>query len=220
MPVKPFLDYLLLEKKYSLHTHKAYRANLLSFQEFIEQSKPGSEGIEKVAYSEVRSWIVSLIQQGNSTRTVNRKLSVLRSYYKFLVRTGHIEVSPLKEHKALKTATKVPLPFSEKEVNEAIEGDFYSDDYNGVLQKTIVNLLYYTGIRRSELIDLKKVHLDLENNLFFTVPERLLYTFRRRLGLYIAQREKVNRRVCVSNGSEIFWDCKHKNKEKPTCVKT
>jgi integrase/recombinase XerC len=172
MPVKPFLDYLLLEKKYSLHTHKAYRANLLSFQEFIEQSKPGSEGIEKVAYSEVRSWIVSLIQQGNSTRTVNRKLSVLRSYYKFLVRTGHIEVSPLKEHKALKTATKVPLPFSEKEVNEAIEGDFYSDDYNGVLQKTIVNLLYYTGIRRSELIDLKKVHLDLENKTIKVLGKR------------------------------------------------
>jgi site-specific recombinase XerC len=66
-------------------------------------------------------------QEGNSTRTVNRKLSVLRSYYKFLVRNGIIEVLPLKEHKALKMASKVPLPFSEEEVLEVLEGDFYPD---------------------------------------------------------------------------------------------
>jgi len=75
MPIKPFLDYLLLEKNYSLHTHKAYQANLESFQNFIQDSQPETEGIENVSYSEIRSWIVDLIQQGNSTRTVNRKLS-------------------------------------------------------------------------------------------------------------------------------------------------
>lgn len=172
MPIKPFLDYLLLEKNYSLHTHKAYQANLESFQNFIQDSQPETEGIENVSYSEIRSWIVDLIQQGNSTRTVNRKLSVLRSFYKFLVRNGVIEVSPLKEHKALKIAVKVPLPFSEEEVKEVLEGDSYPDNYLGVLQKTLLNLFYYTGIRRSELIDLKRTHVDLDNRTMKVLGKR------------------------------------------------
>ena len=163
MPIKPFLDYLLLEKNYSIHTHKAYQANLESFQNFIQESEPETKGIESVSYSEIRSWIVDLIQQGNSTRTVNRKLSVLRSFFKFLVRNGIIEVSPLKKHKALKMAVKVPLPFSEEEVKAVLEGDYYPNNYLGVLQKTVLNLFYYTGIRRSELIDLKRTHVDLDN---------------------------------------------------------
>lgn len=172
MPIKPFLDYLLLEKNYSIHTHKAYQANLESFQNFIQDSQPETEGIENVSYSEIRSWIVDLIQQGNSTRTVNRKLSVLRSFYKFLVRNGVIEVSPLKEHKALKMAAKVPLPFSEEEVKEVLEGDSYPDNYLGVLQKTLLNLFYYTGIRRSELIDLKRTHVDLDNRTMKVLGKR------------------------------------------------
>ena len=79
MPVKPFLDYLLYEKKYSLHTHKAYQSNLEAFQEFIANTPAGTQDLEGVSYGEIRSWIVDLIKQGNSTRTVNRKLSVLRS---------------------------------------------------------------------------------------------------------------------------------------------
>ena len=172
MPIKPFLDYLLLEKNYSLLTHKAYQANLESFQNFIQDSQPETEGIENVSYSEIRSWIVDLIQQGNSTRTVNRKLSVLRSFYKFLVRNGVIEVSPLKEHKALKMAAKVPLPFSEEEVKEVLEGDSYPDNYLGVLQKTLLNLFYYTGIRRSELINLKRTHVDLDNRTMKVLGKR------------------------------------------------
>lgn len=172
MAIKPFLDYLLLEKNYSLNTYKAYQANLQSFQHFIQESEPETKGIENVSYSEIRSWIVYLIQQGNSTRTVNRKLSVLRSYFKFLVRSGNIEVSPLKEHKAIKTAAKVPLPFSEEEVREVLEGDYYPDNYLGVLQKTVLNLFYYTGIRRSELIDLKRTHVDLDNRTMKVLGKR------------------------------------------------
>jgi len=172
MSIKPFLDYLLLEKKYSRHTHKAYRADLQSFEVFIAESQPETEGIEQVTYREIRSWIVSLIQQGNSNRTVNRKLSVLRSFYKFLVRSELIEVSPLKEHKALKIASKVPLPFSEQEVLDAIEGDFYPDNYLGVLQKTVLSLFYYTGIRRSELIELKRSHVDLDQGTIKVLGKR------------------------------------------------
>ena len=172
MSVKPFLDYLLLEKKYSLHTHKAYQSDLKAFQTFIESTQVGTQDIEQVSYSEIRSWIVVLIQEGSSNRTVNRKLSVLRSYYKFLVRIGSIEVSPLKEHRALKMASKVPLPFSEQEVLDVLEGDFYPEGYLGILQKTILNLFYYTGIRRSELIELKHSNVDLSSGVLKVLGKR------------------------------------------------
>ena len=172
MPIKPFLDYLLLEKKYSSHTYKAYQANLLSFQTFLSEFQTEGCGIEKVTYNEIRSWIVSLIQEGNSTRTVNRKLSVLRSYYKFLVRNQIIEISPLKTHKALKMAYKVPLPFSEQEVLDVLEGDFYPDNYLGVLQKTLLSLFYFTGIRRIELIELKYSNVDIEEGTIKVIGKR------------------------------------------------
>ena len=172
MPIKPFLDYLLLEKKYSTHTHKAYQANLLSFQTFLSEFQIEEFGIEKVTYNEIRSWIVSLIQEGNSARTVNRKLSVLRSYYKFLVRNQIIKISPLKEHKALKMASKVPLPFSELEVLNVLEGDFYPDNYLGVLQKTLISLFYFTGIRRIELIELKCSNVDIDKGTIKVIGKR------------------------------------------------
>jgi len=208
MAIKPFLDYLILEKNYSLNTHKAYQANLNTFQDFIVETIPQTEGIEHVSYSEIRSWIVSLINQGNSTRTVNRKLSVLRSYYKFLVRNGIIEVSPLKEHKALKMASKVSLPFSEHEVLEVLEGDFYPDDYLGTLQKTLLNLFYYTGIRRSELIELKHSHVDLDQGTIKVLGKRnkerlvpLLSSMRSQLLLFLRrQQEDV-----ISSESDLFF---------------
>ena len=172
MPIKPFLDYLLLEKNYSSHTHKAYETNLVSFQNFLSESQAKECGIENVTYSEIRSWIVSLIQEGNSTRTVNRKLSVLRSYYKFLVRNQIIEISPLKEHKALKMASKVPLPFSEQEVLNVLEGDFYPDNYLGVLQRTLLSLFYFTGIRRIELIELKCSNIDIDQGTIKVIGKR------------------------------------------------
>jgi integrase/recombinase XerC len=172
MNIKPFLEYILLEKKYSLHTHKAYQTNLQSFKTFVSETQFDADGIENVTYSEIRSWIVSLIHQGNSTRTVNRKLSVLRSYFKFLVRNEIIEVSPLKEHKALKMASKVPLPFSEQEVLDVLDGDFYPDNYLGVLQKTLLSLFYYTGIRRIELIDLKYSHVDIKQGIMKVLGKR------------------------------------------------
>ena len=171
MSIPAFLEYLSLEKKCSPHTLKAYQANLEAFEVFITEQ--GSlETIEEVSYGEIRAWIVSLIQFGNSPRTVNRKLSALRSYYKFLLRIGSIPVSPLKEHKALKTDTKVALPFSQEEIQRLLAADFFPEEYTGVLQRTVIQLLYYTGIRRSELIELKVQDVDLSEGLMKVLGKR------------------------------------------------
>ena len=171
MSIPAFLEYLSLEKKCSPHTLKAYQANLEAFEMFITEQ--GSlETIEVVSYGEIRAWIVSLIQSGNTPRTVNRKLSALRSYYKFLLRIGSIPVSPLKEHKALKTDTKVALPFSQEEIQRLLAADFFPEEYTGVLQRTVIQLLYYTGIRRSELIELKVQDVDLSEGLMKVLGKR------------------------------------------------
>ncbi|MCH1431971.1 MAG: tyrosine-type recombinase/integrase [Flavobacteriaceae bacterium] len=171
MSIPAFLEYLSLEKKCSPHTLKAYQANLEAFEVFITEQ--GSlETIEEVSYGEIRAWIVSLIQSGNTPRTLNRKLSALRSYYKFLLRIGCIPVSPLKEHKALKTDTKVALPFSQEEIQRLLAADFFPEEYTGVLQRTVIQLLYYTGIRRSELIELKVQDVDLSEGLMKVLGKR------------------------------------------------
>ena len=160
MSIDRFLDYILFEKKYSEHTRIAYKGNLKDFQYHcfeIFQTK----NIDGIEYNFIRSWIVYLVEKGNSHRTINRKISVLRSYYKFLLRTELISVSPLKLHRPLKESKKVNVPFSINEISLLLGGDFFSKNYTGMLGKTIIVLLYYTGMRRAELIDLKVNSLDL-----------------------------------------------------------
>ena len=111
--------------------------------------------IATVNYSVIRSWIIALVNNGVSNRSVNRKISSLKTYYKFLLKTKQIEVSPLVKHKALKTSKKVQVPFSEKEINEVLELLQQAEGFEGVRNKLIVELFYTTGMRRAELVNLK-----------------------------------------------------------------
>ncbi len=164
MSISKFLDYIYLEKKSSHHTKIAYNSNLLSFRDFIETNF-NIDSIDKASYNEIRSWIISLIENGNSNRTVNRKVSVLRSYYKFLLKTGTIKSSPLQNHKVLKTPKNINVPFSEDEIKSLFKGDYFSSDYMGILEKTIIAVFYFTGIRRIELINLKERNVLINEGL-------------------------------------------------------
>jgi len=207
MSIPAFLEYLSLEKKCSPHTLKAYQANLEAFEVFITEQ--GSlETIEEVSYGEIRAWIVSLIQSGNTPRTVNRKLSALRSYYKFLLRIGSIPVSPLKEHKALKTDTKVALPFSQEEIQRLLAADFFPEEYTGVLQRTVIQLLYYTGIRRSELIELKVQDVDLSEGLMKVLGKRnkeRLLPLLPEIKTQLTQLMEQQKQYQISRESEYFF---------------
>jgi integrase/recombinase XerC len=154
MPFTSFLDYLSLEKNYSKHTLIAYHKDLLGFREFALSEFDFSE-VNSVSYAIIRSWIVKLVGDGVSNRTINRKISSLRTYYKFLLKIGDIEVSPLVKHKALKTAKKLQVPFSEKEIEDVLEILKGEDSFIGLRNKLIVELFYSTGMRRGELVNLK-----------------------------------------------------------------
>ena len=171
MSIISFLNYISLEKNGSTHTTKAYQKNLEAFKNFLS-SLDSAIRIENVSYNEIRTWIVFLIESGNSKRTVNSKISTLRSYYKFLLKIKIIEVSPLKDHRALKTDVKFTLPFSKEEINQLISSNLFADDYLGILKFSLIHLLYSTGIRRSELISLRIGDINFSKGLIKVLGKR------------------------------------------------
>ncbi|MDB4715926.1 tyrosine-type recombinase/integrase [Flavobacteriaceae bacterium] len=171
MSISHYIEYIKCERKYSIHTQTAYEKDLLTFQQFCEEQFEVSD-IDQIPYSIIRSWVVSLVEAGKTNRTVNRKISVLRSYYNFLLRLETIKVSPLRKHVPLKQSKKVHIPFSEKEMEQLFEENHFEDSYKGILQKTIIEILYSTGIRRAELISLKMNDLSFDSKTIRVVGKR------------------------------------------------
>lgn len=166
-----FYDYLLLEKNYSQHTVTAYLNDLGFFESFLS-SEYEDDNLIAVNYNQIRSWIVSLSDDGISNASINRKVSSLKSFYKFLLKTKQIDSSPLVKHKALKSPKKIQIPFSEKELDMVLNQITYKQGFEGVRDRLIVDLFYTTGIRRTELINLKVLNIDLSNNTIKVLGKR------------------------------------------------
>jgi len=162
MLISYFIDYLSSEKKYSKHTIKAYQDDLKSFLSFYINVYNTEELLE-VNNSQVRSWIVELVNSNISNRSINRKISSLKSFYKFLVKTKQLKESPILNHQVLKVSKKVQVPFSQVEIEAVIENLNNGNDFESVRNKLIVELLYSTGIRRAELIALKTISINIIN---------------------------------------------------------
>jgi integrase/recombinase XerC len=192
-----FRDYLQMEKKYSSHTVNAYLNDLNSFRVFSELYL--SQGnIEMANYGQIRSWIVSLVDGGLSNVSVNRKISSLKAFYKFLLKIKQIEISPLLKHKALKTPKTLQIPFSEKEMTDVLVGMQSPSGFEEVRNKLIVDLFYTTGMRRTELIYLKKSGVNLFNGAIKVVGKRnkerllpMLPVIQEQISSYIKEREGI-----------------------------
>lgn len=159
MALDYFISYLSLEKNYSGHTVDAYRHDIASFAEFCLDHYE-MDSIEEVPYSVIRSWIVSLSEAGLANRTINRKMASLKAYYRFLLKTNSIALNPMAKHKALKTAKKLEVPFSELEMEKVLNTIVYTDDFEGRRDHLVITLLYTTGMRRAELIGLQIGDID------------------------------------------------------------
>ena len=166
-----FRNYLEFEKKYSPHTIKAYCDDLTSFESY-NYSNFEQEEIDQVQYPQIRSWIVSLVDGGVSNVSVNRKMASLKAYYRFLLKTKQIEISPLVSHRSLKVARTIQIPFSEKEMENVLLQMQTTVGFEQVRDKLIIDLLYTTGIRRAELIELKLQNIDLANNTIKVLGKR------------------------------------------------
>lgn len=199
MAFKEFIDYLQLEKHYSPHTLKAYQRDLESFLEFAKEGFDYSD-IKSVNYSIIRSWIVSLVDSGVSNRSINRKMSSLKTYYKFLLKTGQISENPMTKHRSLKTSKKVQVPFSQREIEEVIGMLSEETGFEGVRNRLIVELFYATGMRRAELIGLKMKDVSLGQGLLKVLGKRnkerilpLLPSILQTLKQYLEERERLEK---------------------------
>jgi integrase/recombinase XerC len=171
MPIKSFIDYLTFEKKYSEHTIIAYQKDLSTFRNFcIEEYS--SQDLLIINYPQIRSWIVQLVDSGITNRSVNRKVSSLKSFYKFLQKTKQIEDTPLRKHQSLKVSKRVQVPFSEKEISNVIGNLEKAEDFKSMRNKLIVELFYSTGIRRNELINIKINDIDFSNGTLKVLGKR------------------------------------------------
>ncbi|HEX9600654.1 MAG TPA: tyrosine-type recombinase/integrase [Mariniflexile sp.] len=198
MPFKPFTDYLLLEKNYSALTVKAYQNDLDTFLEFIKLEYQ-TDSINEVNYAQIRTWIVALVESGLSNRSINRKVSALNTYYKFLLKTSTIQINPLTKHKALKTSKKIQIPFSEAEVSTVLDDFNFENDFEGIRDKLIIELFYSTGIRRIELVELKLLSFNLDNKTLKVLGKRnkeriipLLESVIVTLNLYLKERSSLS----------------------------
>ena len=169
MYLSDFKNFIESEKKYSKHTVSAYINDLKEFNKFLNINRVKLN--EKLNYSFVRQWIVELSENGLSSRSINRKISSLKSYFNFLIAINKLNVSPLKLHRNLKVDPKIIIPFNEREMDKVFE---IFNNNSGKLDRDflIIEILYSTGIRRDELINLKFEDIYFEQGLIKVLGKR------------------------------------------------
>lgn len=158
--IDSFINYLEFEKRSSAHTVLAYRKDLEQANEFVNLSF-GISDLEQCTHAELRAWIIDLVEQGLSATTVNRKLATIRSYYKFLLRSKLITKDPTYKLKSLKTAKELPDFVQESTLEDVLREEVYDANFEGQRDRMVMEFLYLTGTRLSELVNLKWKDLNL-----------------------------------------------------------
>ncbi|WP_339874827.1 tyrosine-type recombinase/integrase [uncultured Algoriphagus sp.] len=158
--IDSFVNYLEFEKKASPHTVEAYRRDLTQFEEFLALSFEINE-ISEAQHPELRAWVIDLVDSGLSTTSVNRKIATLRSYYKFLLRSRIISKDPTYKLKGLKNPRKLPEFVQEDTILAVLDESVYEPSFEGQRDKMVMEFLYLTGVRLSELIGLKWSDVNL-----------------------------------------------------------
>lgn len=157
----PFLNYLEFEKRYSKRTIESYRIDLVQFTLYIQAI--GEKDLLHVHFKTIRGWVIALLEEGCENRTVNRKISTLKSFYKYLLRQGLIDSNPLLKVESLKTRKQVPVFVTPEQTHQLLDETGFDNDFPGIRNKLIIELLYVSGMRLSELINLKTVDFDKVN---------------------------------------------------------
>jgi len=158
--IDSFINYLEFEKKASPHTVEAYRRDLGQFEEFTSISFEQSD-IAEAKHPELRAWVIDLVDSGLTTTSVNRKIATLRSYYKFLLRSRIISADPTYKLKSLKNPKKLPEFVQESAIESVLNESIYEATFDGQRDKMVMEFLYLTGVRLSELIGLQWSDINL-----------------------------------------------------------
>jgi integrase/recombinase XerC len=158
-PIQEFLDYLTFQKRYSKHTITSYKNDLTAFFDFVLLEYMVSD-INEITASMSRTWLASLKENKASSKTINRKISSLKSFFKYQLKLNKITVSPVATVSSLKVSRRLPSFIEQKDIDTLLTHDYFPEDFEGKTNSLIFELLYQTGIRRSELINLKEKDID------------------------------------------------------------
>ena len=160
--IQSFLSYIEYERRYSKHTLESYANDLEQFFIYLK-SEYQKEEIELASHLEIRSWIVQMMEHKITPRSINRKLSTLKSFFKFLMRKGVLKKSPLSKVLAPKTSKRLPVFIEKAGIEKLLTDIEFPEDFEGARDKMILDLFYNTGMRRSELNNLKETDIDSYN---------------------------------------------------------
>ncbi len=193
-----FFDYLTYEKKYSAHTVTSYKNDISQFIAFINPNNE-SFAINDINYQQIRAWVASLLKDKIAARSVNRKLSSLKSFFKYLQRQQIIDVNPMAKISGPKTPKRLPVFVDEHQMEDLFAEVKFEDGFNGLRDRLILDLFYQTGIRRSELTNLKEIDLDLFNSTIKVLGKRnkeriipISLPLKRNLESYLQVKQELN----------------------------
>ena len=172
MQQEEFTSYLSSEKRFSVHTITSYSNDISQFILFLLEEYQIVSDVSEVNFQMVRGWIASLLEKGVSPRSVNRKISTLKTYFKFLIREGVIYESPMLKVVAPKSRKRLPLFIEEDQIESLLNEVEFDDGFIGERDKLIIELFYVTGVRLSELINIKISDISFDNNLVKVLGKR------------------------------------------------
>jgi len=191
-----FLDYLRIEKHYSQHTVRSYENDIGQFFSFISVHR-GSDDLDDISSQDVRSWIISMLDNGYAAKSVHRKISSLRTYFRYNMRTGLINTNPAENIVLPKVRRRLPVFVEEMSLDSLLDSYSFGEDFGGLRDRMIIEMLYTTGMRKAELIGIRLDDVDIEACTVRVLGKRnreriipLLENFTARLQEYIALRNK------------------------------
>lgn len=163
--VNSFFKFLEFEKRYSHHTLTAYNNDINQFTSFCLESKMIADinEVTEISHKSIRLWIIELNKSGNSAKTITRKISAIKSFYAFLFKEGIIQNNPANKLVLPKIKKRLPVFIREDKMNKINSKEMFSEDFNGLRDRLIIELLYNTGVRLSELIEIKHSDFDVNN---------------------------------------------------------
>lgn len=198
--IKLFINYLISEKRYSIHTTNSYHKDLEQFQIQLQSVNESTQfSIEEINYQHIRHWLAELMEKGLQPQSIKRKLSTLNSFFKFLIKQRVINQNPTAKVIAPKVAKRLPSIITEKQLDNLFTHVVFKDDFIGMRDKLLLDLLYQTGIRRSELSQLSHQNIDLINGTIKVLGKRnkeriipISVTLKRNLQTYLTVKEELN----------------------------
>lgn len=229
--VERFLLYLMHQKRYSQNTVNAYKRDLEQFAEYVGSQ----EALLTILPSDVRSWLLLLLKEGQRTSSVHRKISTLKSFYKYLIQEGHIKTNPATTVSVPKQEKRLPTFLKEKQTRELFQKIDYTNDFEGVRDRLILQIFYGTGMRVSELVMLKDVDIDMGQKTLKVLGKRkkeriipLLPVLVEEIRDYIVRRNRevganhylfVTKNNVVLNRGQVYYIVKKYLSQVSTAIK-